>query len=149
MYDKSGLQKPTERQRKKTIAKIQKLLPKNPSEIICGTGPQHLEYCAMLGLVPTRLTTIVGCSDIRSSEENGYSIRLSDGQEVDSKIYTSLKDCQQAIWDILTNPENHNAIIICDPVVVNMDRSFPALNGALYKITSTETQHVTSLDPLT
>lgn len=115
-------------------------LPKNPPEVVCGTGRRHLDVATALGLEPTRYSGLVGSPDSLETVEGGKKmIILADGTAVDPNSYTTLADGASALAAIINHLSDEAVVCAGRPSMIMLGVK-DAKSAAVYCITCEDGQ---------
>jgi len=113
-------------------AEGQYLLPRDPTEIICGTGRRHLETARIFGLRPTLYSPLVGTSDSSALVDEKKVVRFADeSKEVSCPLERYLiPDTRLFLRDL-----SHNTILVGGrPFMLGL-QYHEAREGMIFKIT--------------
>jgi hypothetical protein len=121
------------------------LLPKDPAEIICGTGRRHLETARLFGIKPTLYSVLVGAPDASDLiDQIGEVVRLADSTTVCPSKRWLTPDTRQFLKDLA-----HDTILITGiPFMVGLGYN-EARPGMIFKISlDTDGQQVYGIEEI-
>ncbi len=91
------------------ITQLRSRLPSCITDVVCGTGRRHLETAKTLGLTPTRYSSIVGVAE--SKIRGKGVVLLADGTQIPYKLYTSIKDREEAFFKLVESLPDNSVVI--------------------------------------
>lgn len=111
---------------KREISWLVDLLPKNPSEVVCGTGARHFDTVEALGLEVTRYTAVVGGPESGVKDADGiFHVQYPDGRTFPKKegLETTVEDMSVAQVMLIRYTLPNNSVIIAGrPLMIGLDR---------------------------
>lgn len=120
------------------------LLPKNPSEVICGTASRNMDIARELGLKPTRYTVVSGdCGSLDEKQDGTKVIVFADGTEVpySHELVTTAKDLQDAAVKLVSTVKPMAVICSGRPIMLSLAAAGyepvdgTGKSGRVYKVT--------------
>ena len=115
------------------VYRLRPLLPENPSEVICGTGKRHINTAKVLGLRPTRYTSVVGGPESMELVDGRKIVILADVTYVPFEQYTTTADTVIALNALILSLPNNSVICAGRPCVIAAGYK-DAKSAALYRV---------------
>lgn len=112
---------------------LEERLPRQRSEIVCGTGKRHFGVLLALALSPTRITAVVGGPDSLEIIGEEKKIVLAGGKKIDPDIYTTVKDLKPAALALVAELP-HNTIVAAGRPFMKMLGHKDPRDAAVYEI---------------
>ncbi len=100
------------------IYALQRYLPEEIKNVVCGTGKRHRGVANMLGLTPNRFSSIFGDSDSMESVDGQKKIVLPDGTYLDPKTYSTLEDLTPITKTIVTQLPDGTVVCSGRPLMI-------------------------------
>ncbi|MBI5222154.1 MAG: hypothetical protein HY980_01515 [Candidatus Magasanikbacteria bacterium] len=95
------------------VQALRRLLPAEPSAVICGTGHRHREVAAALGLDPNRYSILAGTADKLEGDHVEGKIIIADGTRIPAHAESSSHDIASAVHNLI-RALPHNTIVCTD-----------------------------------
>ena len=134
----------------KQVTDLRRLLPRNPSVVLCGTGTRHFDVVSALDLWTLsgnmRVTSVIGGPDSLEVVNGEKLVVLANGKLCSPAVYTTLEDSAAAAVALVASLPDNSVVCAGRPLMIMLSEK-NAKSAAVYKITVTDVHdEITSFD---